>query len=206
MNVIAWLEYELAYYNSAFHRVNHYTRRTPQVLCYCYFTPCEFFTPGLTRIGLLLLLLLYSLKVFFPPVLAGVFHWNPSVIESLQISWILLNILTDFKRSRRSWFLFLFYHSSNLYSIDISVTFMFHSLLGFLVCSLAIFKCSLFFSFLLFSLNGPSKRQNPQDDKFFFSCWSTLSFQVWSSGRNLVTRLYLKIQENFICLFYLNKF
>ena len=28
-NVIAWLEYELAYYNSAVHRFNHYTTRTP---------------------------------------------------------------------------------------------------------------------------------------------------------------------------------
>ena len=29
MNVIAWLEYELAYYDSAVHRFNHYTTRTP---------------------------------------------------------------------------------------------------------------------------------------------------------------------------------
>ena len=29
MNVIAWLEYELAYYDSAVHRFNHYTKRTP---------------------------------------------------------------------------------------------------------------------------------------------------------------------------------
>ena len=29
MNVIAWLEYELEYYNSAVHRFNHYTMRTP---------------------------------------------------------------------------------------------------------------------------------------------------------------------------------
>ena len=31
MNVIAWLEYELAYYDSAIHRFNHYTTRTPPV-------------------------------------------------------------------------------------------------------------------------------------------------------------------------------
>ena len=30
MNVIAWLEYELAFYDSAVHRFNHYTTRTPQ--------------------------------------------------------------------------------------------------------------------------------------------------------------------------------
>ena len=30
MNVIARLEYELAYYDSAVHRFNHYTTRTPQ--------------------------------------------------------------------------------------------------------------------------------------------------------------------------------
>ena len=29
MNVIAWLEYELAYYDSAVHRFNHYTTRIP---------------------------------------------------------------------------------------------------------------------------------------------------------------------------------
>ena len=29
VNVIAWLEYELAYYDSAVHRFNHYTTRTP---------------------------------------------------------------------------------------------------------------------------------------------------------------------------------
>ena len=31
MNVIARLEYELAYYDSAVHRLNHYTTRTPHV-------------------------------------------------------------------------------------------------------------------------------------------------------------------------------
>ena len=30
VNVIARLEYELAYYDSAVHRFNHYTTRTPQ--------------------------------------------------------------------------------------------------------------------------------------------------------------------------------
>ena len=34
VNVIARLEYELAYYNSTVHRFNHYTTRTPQ----CYLT------------------------------------------------------------------------------------------------------------------------------------------------------------------------
>ena len=29
MNEIAWLEYELAYYDSVVHRFNHYTTRTP---------------------------------------------------------------------------------------------------------------------------------------------------------------------------------
>ena len=29
VNVIAWLEYELSYYDSAVHRFNHYTKRTP---------------------------------------------------------------------------------------------------------------------------------------------------------------------------------
>ena len=32
VNVIAWLEYKLAYYDSAVHRFNHYTTRTPPVL------------------------------------------------------------------------------------------------------------------------------------------------------------------------------
>ena len=32
MNVIAWLEYELAYYDSAVHRFNHYTTRTPPTI------------------------------------------------------------------------------------------------------------------------------------------------------------------------------
>ena len=32
VNVIARLEYELAYYDSAFHRCNHYTTRTPLLL------------------------------------------------------------------------------------------------------------------------------------------------------------------------------
>ena len=32
MNVIARLEYELAYYDSAVHRFNHYTTRTPQMV------------------------------------------------------------------------------------------------------------------------------------------------------------------------------
>ena len=30
VNVIAWLEYELAYYDSVVHRFNHYTTRTPR--------------------------------------------------------------------------------------------------------------------------------------------------------------------------------
>ena len=34
MNVIAWLEYELAYYDSAVHRFNHYTTRTPPPLLF----------------------------------------------------------------------------------------------------------------------------------------------------------------------------
>ena len=34
MNVIARLEYELAYYDSAVHRFNHYTTRTPLNRCY----------------------------------------------------------------------------------------------------------------------------------------------------------------------------
>ena len=33
MNVIARLEYELAYYDSAVHRFNHYTTRTPLRIC-----------------------------------------------------------------------------------------------------------------------------------------------------------------------------
>ena len=32
MNVIARLEYELAYYDSAVHRFNHYTTRTPPIV------------------------------------------------------------------------------------------------------------------------------------------------------------------------------
>ena len=41
MNVIARLEYELAYYDSAVRRFNHYTTRTPPVLVvvgviFCY--------------------------------------------------------------------------------------------------------------------------------------------------------------------------
>ena len=38
VNVIARLEYELAYYDSAVHRFNHYTTRTPPlyVLCNCF--------------------------------------------------------------------------------------------------------------------------------------------------------------------------
>ena len=34
MNVIARLEYELAYYDSAVHRFNHYTTRTPPIRAY----------------------------------------------------------------------------------------------------------------------------------------------------------------------------
>ena len=32
VNVIAWLEYELAYYDSAVQRFNHYTTRTPPIV------------------------------------------------------------------------------------------------------------------------------------------------------------------------------
>ena len=35
VNVIAWLEYELAYYDSAVHRFNHYTIRHPLCKCLC---------------------------------------------------------------------------------------------------------------------------------------------------------------------------
>ena len=35
MNVIARLEYELAYYDSAVNRFNHYTTRTPPI-CLCF--------------------------------------------------------------------------------------------------------------------------------------------------------------------------
>ena len=31
MNIIAWLEFELAYCGSAVHRLNHYTTRTPTI-------------------------------------------------------------------------------------------------------------------------------------------------------------------------------
>ena len=37
VNVIAWLEFELAYYISAVQRFNHYTTRTPSV-CVCNFS------------------------------------------------------------------------------------------------------------------------------------------------------------------------
>ena len=38
MNIIAWLEYKLAYYDFAVYHFNHYTMRTPHVLqcCPCY--------------------------------------------------------------------------------------------------------------------------------------------------------------------------
>ena len=46
MNVIARLEYELAYYDSAVHRFNHYTTRTPHFLQYWWM---HIYLPPITK-------------------------------------------------------------------------------------------------------------------------------------------------------------
>ena len=90
-------------------------------------------------------------------------------------------------------------------SLGINVTFMFHSFFN----SLAKLRYLSFFS-LSFNFTQLSARVAiPQFGMFFFFFFSFFFFdyyQVWLSGRDLVTRLYLKIPEKFVRLFLQERF
>ena len=86
-----------------------------------------------------------------------------------------------------------------LIAIGIPVTFMFY---GFLVLiqDLGIYPS---FRFLLILFCGPPGQQSSQFGRFSFV---VDYFKVWSSGRKLVIRFYLKIPEEFACLIFLDEF
>ena len=71
VNIIAQLEFELAYYNSAVHRFNHYTTRTPPLsMCVCiwvciYICVCAWF--GLVWFGLVGFHDISTILVFLMP-------------------------------------------------------------------------------------------------------------------------------------------
>ena len=79
-----------------------------------------------------------------------------------------------------------------LTTIRITATFTFHSFFT----SLARSRYLSIFSLFPISHYGQLEQHNPLDDKVFLGN----QHKVWSSGRDLVIRLYLKIQKNFICL------
>ena len=127
-----------------------------------------------------------------------VFHWSLSDIESPQVSRTLLSILAVLNNAV-VWMVSTRHPTSKssspfnnplvtvpkaLITIGIIITFMFQSFFS----SLARFRYLSFFSLSLFC--GQSGLQCPQFCKFsFFVDY----YKVWSSGRDLVIRLYVKV-------------
>ena len=86
-------------------------------------------------------------------------------------------------------------------TIGITITFMFHSLFifFFFFCIPLQFPSTyLSFRFLSVLLWGQPRQQSPQFGRFLF--FFVDYYKVWSSVRDLVIRLYLKIPENFMSL------
>ena len=137
-----------------------------------------------------------------------VFHWSLSDSKSPQISWNLLRILADLN-NEVVWMVStrpLISKSSGLFInplvtaprapiiIGIDVTFMFHIFFNSLVRSryLSFFSVS---SILLGGQTGQQIHNFATSLSFLFD-----RYKVWSSSRDLVIRLYLKITEKFVHL------
>ena len=135
-----------------------------------------------------------------------VFRWSLSDSKSHQVSRALLSILPDLNnavvwmvstRPLISKFSSSFINPSMIIpretiAIGINVTFMFHSF------SISKQGRGTYpsFHFLSILLCGQSGRQYPQFCKFSF--FFVNCYQVWSSGRDKVIRLYLKIPLEFL--------
>ena len=83
-------------------------------------------------------------------------------------------------------------------TIGITITFMFHSFFQF-PSKIEIFTLLFTFNFTLWSV-GNTKVQNSASSLFVDY------YKIWSSGRDLVIRLYLKIPEEFVCLILQDRF
>ena len=143
---------------------------------------------------------------FSPQCEPAGFHWNLNESKSLQVSRTLLSTLATLLWSGWSqfslWFTIppIFFKPlktipSASTTIGFPVLFMVHSF--FLVLKQGPSIC-LYFPFLLFSFYGPSEQQKTISSFFLVN-----QHQDWSSGRDWVIRLYLKILENFMCLTFL---
>ena len=134
-------------------------------------------------------------------------YWSLSDSKSPPVSMTLLSILTIFNNAV-VWMVStrpVISKSSSLWinpsvtvprapiTIGIIVTFMFHSFFnslgGRVICPS--------FHILSISFCGQPGQQSPQFCKFsFFVDY----YKVWSSGRDLVIYLYVKIPEEFMCI------
>ena len=138
-----------------------------------------------------------------------VFHWGLSDSRSPQISRALLSILADLNDTV-VWMvstLPLISKSSSpctnplvtvqraSITIVIIVIFMFHAFFN----SQARSRYLSLISHSLISLCGQPGQQSPQFCKFsFFGVVVIDYYKIWSSGRDLVIRLYLEIPEEFV--------
>ena len=133
-----------------------------------------------------------------------VFHWSLSDSKSPQVSWIHLSILLSILTALwPGWYQFFFW--SPIPSVS------FRSLWGpFYVQLVSLSPCFtaftalwqdpsiwLSFRFLLFSVGGPLKQQNPLDNKIFFL---SNQYEISSSSQGWVIHLYPKPLEDFMRL------
>ena len=143
-----------------------------------------------------------------------VFHWRLSDNKSPEVSRTLLSILAVFNnavvwmvstRSLTSKSFRLF--NNPLVTVPkapittgIIATFMFHSFFNSLARSryLSLFSHSV--SFILWSA-GDSKVDNFADSLFFVDY-----YKIWSSGRDQVIRLYIKVPQEFVCIILQDRF
>ena len=142
-----------------------------------------------------------------------VFHRNLSDNKCPQVSRTLLSILTDLNNAvvwTVSTHPLISKSSSPLIhpsvtvtrapiTIGINVTFMFHSFINFLTR----FWYLSFFSLFSILLCGQMAQQSPQFCKFSFFFFVVVVvdyYKIWSSGRDYVIRLYVKVPEEFVCL------
>ena len=128
MNVIARLEYEVAYYDSAVHRFNHYTTRTPplrhvQVFSYKISPVCRLRYPCSCSSHFCFLVLFIPLFVF---MLSAVINVSLLFLDYISSSWIEVST----QPSKYWWVLFLVFlthiiHSCNLTDVRLCVLSLF---------------------------------------------------------------------------------
>ena len=135
-----------------------------------------------------------------------VFHWRLCDCKSPQISRTHLSILAVLNnvvvwmfstrpptsKSSSPFCNLLVSVSKAPITIGIIVIFVFHSFF-FLAWSRYLSFCSHPFSFILWSA-GTAKSTILQILLFF------VDYKVWSSGRNYVIRVYVKVQSEFMCV------